>query len=245
MLAGNWKMNMNVTEACALSRALAAVKIPEGRQVMIAPSFVCLNPVFSEIKNSAVKLGCQNFYHEEKGAFTGEISSDMLKSTGVSHIIIGHSERRAIFGETNELINKKVKKALEKGFTAVLCCGETLQEREKNIQNNIVEQQISEGLVQIPENMLERLIIAYEPVWAIGTGKTASPGDAEAMHLFIRSLIEKLYSKKTAAELQILYGGSVTEKNVDELMAMPDIDGGLVGGASLKADIFTRIIQFK
>lgn len=244
LLAGNWKMNNNVEESIALAKTLCAVKVPSGREVMIAPSYIALSEVSKVVKGTSVKLGAQNFYCEDKGAFTGEISASMLKSVGVEYIILGHSERRAIFGETDDLINKKVKKAIAEGFKAVLCVGETLQEREAGKANEVTGSQTEKGLAGVAESDLEKVVIAYEPVWAIGTGKTASPEDADDMHKYIRNLIKSQYSAAAAEKIVILYGGSVNDANVDSLMAKENIDGGLVGGASLKADSFTRIIQF-
>lgn len=245
LLAGNWKMNKDINEAVELARAVAEVEIPDGREVMIAPSFVCLSEVSKVLAGSGVQLGCQNFYPEDSGAFTGEISAGMLKSAGVSYIIIGHSERRAIFHESEELINRKVIKALDEGFKAVLCVGETLEEREGGKASRVVEDQVRKGLNGVSETAMKNVVIAYEPVWAIGTGKTASPQDADDMHAHIRSVVKDLYSDTVKDEMRILYGGSVKDSNVDELMAMENLDGGLVGGAALKADSFKRIIRFE
>lgn len=245
LIAGNWKMNKTVKEATALAKELAGLDFPSDREVVIAPPFVCLAAVEKAIKSSAIQLGAQNLYPEAKGAFTGEVSADMLKSAGVSHVILGHSERRTIFGETNTFINRKVVSALGAGLTAILCVGELLEEREKGVQNDVVKEQTIACLSGVSNEALEHLVIAYEPVWAIGTGKTASPEDADEMHAFIRAIIGDLYSKSSAESLRILYGGSVNESTVDTLLAKTHIDGALVGGASLKAESFSRIMNFK
>ncbi|HMB01217.1 MAG TPA: triose-phosphate isomerase [Spirochaetota bacterium] len=245
LIAGNWKMNNNIDEAVSLANDLIKADIPSDRDVMIAPTFPCLQPVNDIIKDSQIKLGAQNMHFEDKGAFTGEVSASMLKSAGVSYVILGHSERRNIFKESNEFINKKVKKALEEGFKTILCVGELLAEREKGIQNDVVKEQIIEGISGISEAQLDNFIIAYEPVWAIGTGKTATPEDADTMHAYIRNVIKDIYSENAAANLLILYGGSMKDSNVDSLLAKENINGGLVGGASLKPEQFTRIINYQ
>jgi triosephosphate isomerase len=190
-----------------------------------------------------VKLGAQNVYHEDNGAYTGEISPLMLKSVGCEYVIIGHSERRTIFKESNETINKKIKKALEHGLKVIFCIGETLDEREKNITNDVVKKQVIEGLLDIDEKAISYMIIAYEPVWAIGTGRNATPQQAQDVHKFIRKLIEDKYSSGIADDLTIQYGGSVKPDNARELLSQPDIDGALVGGACLKAESFIDIIK--
>jgi triosephosphate isomerase len=244
LLAGNWKMNKTVSEATALAEQLAKIKIPDNREVMIAPNFLAMEAVKKALGNSKIAVGAQNAHFETKGAFTGETSVDMIKAAGFAYVILGHSERRALFAEDNALINKKVLAALGAEMTTLLCVGEVLSEREKGIQNDVVKEQILAGLTGVSEKSLAHLVIAYEPVWAIGTGKTASPEDAEEMHAFIRSLISSLYSKDSANALRVLYGGSVNEANIDSLMAKPNIDGALVGGASLKVESFSRIIAF-
>lgn len=245
LIAGNWKMNMSKEEAVSLAKSLVEKAGSQSeRQVMIAPPFTNLSDVNEIVKGSSVKLGAQNMYFEDSGAFTGEISADMLKSVGCEYVILGHSERREIFGESDEIINKKVKKAIEKGLTPVFCVGETLEEREGGKAEEVVGTQVKGGLADISEDDMKKVVVAYEPVWAIGTGKTATPDDADAMHAHIRLVLKEMYNEGTAEAIQILYGGSVKDKNCDELMNMPNIDGGLVGGASLKADIFTRIIEY-
>jgi triosephosphate isomerase len=245
VIAGNWKMNNDLIQ----SRDLI-IKLIEGLQnksfncdVIICPPFTSLSEAENLIKNTSIKLGAQNMYFEENGAFTGEVSAPMLKSAGCDYVIIGHSERRTIFGETNQVINKKLKKAFSSGLKPIFCIGETLEEREQNITNQIIERQVVEGLKDITEANLETLIIAYEPVWAIGTGKTASPAQAEEVHAFIRNLIGKNYSPSSAEKIIIQYGGSVKPENAKELLSQIDIDGALVGGACLKADSFIKIIE--
>ncbi|MBN8215044.1 MAG: triose-phosphate isomerase [Spirochaetes bacterium] len=245
MLAGNWKMNKTIPEAVALAEALAKVEIPAGREAVVCPSFVCLVPVKKALGSSKIQLGCQNMHFEAKGAFTGETSAEMLKSAEVSHVIIGHSERRALFGETDAVVNRKVKAVLAAGLKVILCVGEVLAEREKGVQNDVVKTQLTGGLDGVPAADLARVIIAYEPVWAIGTGKTATPEDADAMHAFIRGTLAALANAQVAEATRILYGGSANDANIDSLMAKPNIDGALIGGAALKPESFTRMIQYK
>lgn len=245
LLAGNWKMNKTVPEAVALAQALSQVQVPAGREVLVCPSFVCLSDVKKALGSSAVKLGAQNVSHEAKGAFTGEVSTEMLVSVGASHVLVGHSERRTLYGETDAVCAKKVKAAIAAGLTAVLCVGEVLAEREKGIQNDVVKTQLTGGLTGLTAAEMAKVVIAYEPVWAIGTGKTATPEDADAMHGFIRQTLSAQFGAPVADATRILYGGSANENNIDSLMAKPHIDGALVGGASLKIESFTRMIQYK
>ncbi|MBN1797450.1 MAG: triose-phosphate isomerase [Spirochaetales bacterium] len=244
-IAGNWKMHKTIEEAVALAKELVAkVRDNVQKKVMIAPPFTALYAVSSVLKGSAVFLGAQNMAAAEKGAHTGEISVHMLKDVGVSYVIIGHSERRHVYGENDQLINKKVKLALSKDLNVILCVGETLEERERGIAEKVVEEQLVNGLQGVESKELTFVTIAYEPVWAIGTGKTATPEDADAMHVYIRKVITNLYDKAAAAVLTIQYGGSVKPNNIKELMAKDNIDGALVGGASLESDTFLPIIQF-
>jgi triosephosphate isomerase len=244
-IAGNWKMHKTIEEAVVLAKELVAkIKNETGKKIMIAPPFTALYAVSSVIKESAVLLGAQNMAAEEKGAHTGEISVHMLKDVGVSYIILGHSERRHVYGEKDQLINKKVKLALSKDVNVILCVGETLEERERGIAEKVVEEQLVNGLEDVEIQSLKQITIAYEPVWAIGTGKTATPEDADAMHEYIRKVITNLYDKQTAAALIIQYGGSVKPQNIKGLMAKENIDGALVGGASLESDTFLPIVQF-
>ncbi len=212
-------------------------------EVIICPPFTSLSEAAGLIKGSAVKLGAQNMHFEENGAFTGEISAAMLKSVGCEFVIAGHSERRALFGETDQLVNKKIKKILSSGLKPIFCVGETLEERESGVMKDVIKRQVTEGLKDITANQLANIILAYEPVWAIGTGKTATPGQAEEVHAFIRGLIEENYSSDAAENLTIQYGGSVKPDNAADLLSQQDIDGALVGGACLKSDSFIGIIK--
>ncbi|MDO6993290.1 triose-phosphate isomerase [Brachyspira innocens] len=245
LIAGNWKMNNSNKEALELVNQLKdLVKDVKDRDIMIAPTFTCLSDVHNALKGSNIKLGAQNLYFEEKGAFTGQISADMLLAVGCEYVIVGHSECRDIFGEKDELINKKVKRALDKNLIPVLCVGEHLEEREKGITSDIVSNQIKEAFKGLSEAEAKKVVIAYEPVWAIGTGKTATPQDADEVHKTIRETLKSLYNENVAEGMIILYGGSVNEKNADDLLNMPNIDGALVGGASLIADKFARIVNY-
>lgn len=245
VIAGNWKMNNDLNG----SRDLI-VKLLEGLKkekyrcdVIICPPFTSLAQAGDLLKGSSVMLGAQNMHEEESGAFTGEVSASMIKSTGSRYVILGHSERRTIFKESDQLINKKLKAALKSGLKPIFCIGETLDEREKNITNDVLKRQITVGLEGIPESDMKNIIIAYEPVWAIGTGKTATPAQAEDAHNFIRNLVKEKYSKNAADDVIIQYGGSVKPDNSGILLSQPDIDGALVGGACLKADSFIAIIR--
>ena len=245
LIAGNWKMNNSNKEALELVNQLKdLVKDVKDRDIMIAPTFTCLSDVHNALKGSNIKLGAQNLYFEEKGAFTGQISADMLLAVGCEYVIVGHSECRDIFGEKDELINKKVKRALDKNLIPVLCVGEHLEEREKEITSDIVSNQTKEAFKGLSEAEAKKVVIAYEPVWAIGTGKTATPQDADEVHKTIRETLKSLYNDNVAEGMIILYGGSVNEKNADDLLNMPNIDGALVGGASLVADKFARIVNY-
>ncbi len=245
LLAGNWKMFTTVAEASELAHAIAAQPVPVGRQVMLAPSAPALSAVGAILAGTGIALASQNICWEEKGAFTGEISPLMLKEAGASMAIIGHSERRQIFGETDALINKRICGALNFGITPILCIGETLEEREADTTMAVLERQLRQGLAQATIKTGDQLIVAYEPVWAIGTGKTASASQAQEVHAFCRSLLTDIFDKAIAQQMRILYGGSVNPANVDELMSQTDVDGALVGGAALKADSFLRIIHFE
>jgi len=246
LLAGNWKMWGTRSEAAALSTALTAgVGRTPGREVMIAPPFTALEVVRSVLDGSAIQLGAQNLHWEPKGAFTGEISAGMLVEAGCTHVIIGHSERRQLFGETNETVNKRLHAALAAGLTPVVCVGETLQERDADATVQVVERQVVAGLASISPAALAKSVVAYEPVWAIGTGKTATLAQAQEVHRTIRGQLAKVADQDTADRVRILYGGSVKPDNIDSLMAEPDVDGALVGGASLVAEQFIRIVQFE
>jgi triosephosphate isomerase len=245
-IAGNWKMYLTVMKAVELAEAIAGgVKDVPDRDVLICPGFPLLSDVAKAIEGSAVKLGAQNLYCEREGAFTGEVSADMLLSVSCTHALIGHSERRHVFHEGDELVNRKVLFALGQGIAPVLCVGELLEEREAGRTEAVVKEQVVKGLGNVAREQMGAVTIAYEPVWAIGTGRTATPEDADGVHAFIRGLIAGLYGSGAADALRILYGGSVKPENIDGLMRKDNIDGVLVGGASLKADSFMRIVQFK
>lgn len=244
LIAGNWKMNLDVNESRELAKSIldkTDKKYFEYTDVLLCPTYVALSTVENVIKGSQVLLGAQNLSYENNGAYTGEISASMLKSAGCKYVIIGHSERRKYFNETDELVNKKIKKALEFGLKPILCVGETLEERESGKQNEVVETQLTNDLNSVSD--LNNIVIAYEPVWAIGTGKNATPQQANEMHKHIRSIISKLYNQNADDNIRILYGGSLNDKNCKELLSESDIDGGLIGGASLKADSFIEIIK--
>ena len=242
-IAGNWKMNLVPSQAAKYAAELAAATKDAKVKIMIAPTYVCLPAVVEAVKGSNVIVAAQNVNDHEKGAYTGEISCAMLKDIGVNTVILGHSERRQYYGETNEFINKKVLFALESGMDVDLCVGETLEEREGGRLEKVLADQINIGLEGVTAEQMAHVTIAYEPVWAIGTGKTATPEDANAAHAYIRSLIEKKFSKSVAEKQIIQYGGSVKPSNVKELMACEHIDGALVGGASLTLEQFLPIIN--
>ncbi len=244
-LAGNWKMNKTVPEALELVKELKkAVADVQDRDIMVGVPFTVLYSVVEELKGSNIKVAAENMYFEEKGAFTGEISPLMLSDLKVDYVILGHSERRHIFGESNELINKKVKSALSHNLLPILCIGELLEEREAGKMEEVVKTQTVEGFKDISKADALKVTIAYEPVWAIGTGKTATPEDADQVHGFIRKVLAEIYDEETAQSIRIQYGGSVKPENVDNLMSKKNIDGALVGGASMKADSFARIVKF-
>lgn len=243
-IAGNWKMHKTAKEARSLAGALAGELVEADCKLMVAPPFTALSGVAEALKGSNILLGAQNMASEEEGAHTGEVSVLMLKDLGVSEVILGHSERRHIYGETDELINKKIALALKHGMSVVFCVGETLEERERGDAEKIVIHQIDEGLSNIGAEDVKRITIAYEPVWAIGTGKTATPEDADAIHKVVRQRIGELYGNDAANACIIQYGGSVKPANVKDLMAMENIDGALVGGASLKAETFVPIALY-
>jgi triosephosphate isomerase len=245
VIAGNWKMNNDLKETQnLLSRLTSGISVNNlNCDVIVCPAFTSLFEAYTLLKDTKIKLGAQNMYFETSGAFTGEISAAMLKSVGCEYVILGHSERRNIFGETDELINNKIKKANASGLKPIFCVGELLEEREAGITEKVIEKQIRSGLKDISSEEMGNMIIAYEPVWAIGTGKTASPEQAEEVHKFIRSLINDKCGASISENIIIQYGGSVNNKNARELLSQKDIDGALIGGASLKADSFIDIIQ--
>ncbi len=245
LIAGNWKMYKTCSEAVKTSEELVKlVSDVKDVEVMIAPPFTALSSVSDVIRNSMVSLGAQNIFWENEGAYTGEISPIMLVSAGCRYVIIGHSERRQYFGETDETVNKKIKAAIKADLIPILCVGETEKERESEKTFSVLDKQVKNSLKGFSSIDLEQLVIAYEPVWAIGTGKTATKEQAQEVHKYLRSLTEKNFGFSLAKSLRILYGGSVKPENIAELMNMPDVDGALVGGASLKAEIFSKIIHF-
>lgn len=245
LIAGNWKMHTMVIDGCKLAVEVAkACTEFDDREILLAPPFTIISEVSHVLKDSGIIIGSQNVCWEEQGAFTGEISPAMVQDAGGTAAIVGHSERREIFGETDELINKRVRGALSFGLMTILCIGETLEEREAGRTFILLEEQLRGGLAGVTAAGIEKVVIAYEPVWAIGTGKTASKEQAQETHAFIRGVLEQIYEKNIAEQIRILYGGSVKPANVDELMAQPDIDGALVGGAALDAESFGRIINF-
>ena len=239
-------MNKTVGEALDLVRGLkAATSGVKDVEMAVAPPFTALYAVHKELEGSPIRLAAQNLYWEEKGAFTGEVSPLMLKEVGCDYVIIGHSERRQFFGETDETVNRRIKAALAQGLKVIFCIGETLREREGEKTFSVIESQVEGGLKGLDDKKMRNMAIAYEPVWAIGTGKTATPEQAEEVHRFIREKLEKLYSREVSEEIRIQYGGSVTPENIKGLMNQPNIDGALVGGASLKAETFSKIVRFK
>jgi len=246
IMAGNWKMNpCTLEEAAALAAGVAAAPIENDAEVVLFPSHPFLVPVMEKIDGSQVKLGAQNCYTEDKGAFTGSVSTCMVKSIGVEYVLAGHSERRTLFRDDDGAINRKVKKVLSAGMKPILCIGELKDEFEEGLVEQVCALQLAKDLRGVTAEEMRRVVIAYEPVWAIGTGLTATPEIAQKVHAFIRGWIAGKYGKAVADEVRIQYGGSVTPETVDELMAQPDIDGALVGGASLDAEKFGRIMNFK
>jgi len=246
MIAGNWKMHLTSKEAADLAAAMKKGLDPDLKhEVLLAPTFTNLHAVKAAIAGSKILLSSQDVAWEEKGAFTGAVSPAQIIDAGCTHAIIGHSERRKIFLETDEIVNKKVKAAIKANLVPVLCIGETLEERESQKTYRVLETQLTGAFAGITAAEAAKVVIAYEPVWAIGTGKTATPDQAQDAHVFVRKQMERIYGKGYAEAVRILYGGSVKADNVDELMSQPDIDGALVGGESLKADKFLRVIHFQ
>jgi len=248
MIAGNWKMNLNRDESVRLVKAIAGTIGPmDDPEVLVAPPFTVLSVVKEAIGQGKILLGAQNVHWELEGAYTGEISPAMLKEAGCTHVILGHSERRSIFMETDAMIDRKSKAVVEMGLIPIVCIGETLEQREAGKTFEIIQGQLDGSLRNFRENkgMPSTAVLAYEPVWAIGTGRTATPQQAQEVHRFVRDWLRSQFGQGLSTATRILYGGSVKPDNIKELMAMPDIDGALVGGASLKADSFTRIIKFR
>ena len=247
LIAGNWKMNLNFEQSAALVKAIAiGIKDLSGVEVLVAPPFTNLSIVKQAIGNSSILLAAQNMHWEKEGAFTGEVSAQMLIEAGCSHVILGHSERRSLFKERDEMINFKVKSAVSAGLKPIVCVGETLGERENNWTFDVIRNQLSGSLKHFVDegSLPSSMILAYEPVWAIGTGRTASPEQAQEVHIFIRNWVKEAFGKDSSDQVRILYGGSVKADNITSLMSKPDIDGALVGGASLKPESFMGIIKF-
>ncbi|MFH6602093.1 triose-phosphate isomerase [Maribacter algicola] len=243
IVAGNWKMNKTLSETEALVTRLSAMLPDTDAEVMVAPTYVNLTGAVRQLEGSAIEVIAQNMHFAENGAYTGEISADMLLEIGIETVIIGHSERRAYFGETDEILAKKVAMALNKGLRVMFCFGEELADRKAGNHFNIVESQLKNALFSLKDSAWQHIVLAYEPVWAIGTGETASPEQAQEMHAFIRKTISEANDASISESVSILYGGSVKPNNAEEIFSKPDVDGGLIGGASLNADDFTAIIK--
>jgi triosephosphate isomerase (TIM) len=245
ILAGNWKMHLTAEQSAALATEIAAglKEAPVDHEVVVCPTYVALDRVTAALKGTAVQVGAQDMHWENQGAFTGKVSGDMLTSLGIRYVILGHSEQRAYFQETDETVNKKVRKALADGLAPIVCVGETLEEREGGITEKVVETQVRGAYAGLAAEDAVKTVIAYEPVWAIGTGRTATSAQAQEVHKFIRDLLATLFGRETADSVRIQYGGSMKPENAAELLARPDVDGGLIGGASLKAASFLGIIS--
>jgi len=249
LIAGNWKMHLVPVEARALIAGLRAeidrdaATLAKDRDVMVAPPAILVPAVAQALAGSSIMLGAQNMHYEDKGAFTGEVSPPMLRAYGVTHVVLGHSERRHVFHEPDELINRKVLAALHHRMTPILCVGETQEEHDSGRATEVVARQIQHGLEGVSDEHIVAVVIAYEPVWAIGTGRNATPEQAESIHRAIRGGLLERYGRERTEMIRILYGGSVTAENVDSLVSRPDIDGALVGGASLKVESFARIVR--
>ena len=245
IVAGNWKMNTNIAEGISLALNLRELEkqFNNNVEVIVIPPFTHLTEVTNALSDTNIKVGAQNCASEEKGAFTGEVSAEMISSLEANFVTIGHSERRAYYNETNDILNTKVKLALKNDLTPIYCCGEKLEERKAENHFDVVKTQISEGLFDLSKEDFSKIIIAYEPVWAIGTGVTASPEQAQEIHKYIRSIIAEKYGNEIAENISILYGGSVKPSNANEIFGKEDVDGGLIGGAALKAEDFMGIIN--
>ncbi len=243
IVAGNWKMNKNAAETAELIGAISNGMEDTSTKVMVAPPFVNLTAAADSAKNSNIIVAAQNMHFAESGAFTGEVSASMLLHLGIDHVILGHSERRALFGEGDALLAKKADTALGQNMTVIFCFGEELHDRKNDIHFEIVKNQLSEGLFHLEANNWQNIILAYEPVWAIGTGETASPEQAQEMHAFIRKTLTERYDPDLADSVSILYGGSVKPGNASDIFSKPDVEGGLIGGASLNADDFLAIVR--
>ncbi|MBU3127050.1 triose-phosphate isomerase [Clostridium tagluense] len=244
IIAGNWKMNKTVGEAVSLIQEIKPLVKNAQCEVVVCPTFLCLDAVIKAAKGSNIKVGAQNMHFEENGAFTGEVSPGMLKDMGVDYVIIGHSERRQYFNETDESVNKKLKAAYNHSISPILCMGETLAQRESNITEKVLDNQIKLDLAGLTREQVEKLVIAYEPIWAIGTGKTATADEANETIGFIRKTVGAMFGSDVSDKLRIQYGGSVKPSTISEQMGKSDIDGGLIGGASLKAEDFAGIVNY-
>ena len=243
IVAGNWKMNKNLQEGIALAKELTTVVTNPNCGVIICTPFIHLASVAEIVKGTAIELGAENCADKEKGAYTGEVSAEMVKSTGAEYVILGHSERREYYNETPEILKEKVELALANGLKVIFCIGESLEQREANQQNEVVKAELAGSVFHLAAEQWKNIVIAYEPIWAIGTGKTATAEQAEEIHAYIRSCVAEVYGAEVADDTTILYGGSCKASNAPELFAKPDIDGGLIGGASLKAPDFKGIID--
>lgn len=244
VIAGNWKLNKTIKEAIELVTLLKRrLDDIQNVEVVVCPPYTALSDVSEILMESNIRLGAQDVYWEEKGAFTGEVSSGLIKDAGATFVVIGHSERRQFFYETNDTVNKKTKAALKSGLTPIVCVGEMLAEREANKTFQVIESQLKGSFANFSQGEIDKLVVAYEPVWAIGTGKVATPQQAQEVHAFIRKELSKAFGEETAKALRILYGGSVKADNISDLMSQADIDGALVGGASLEAEGFSQIVK--
>ncbi len=243
IVAGNWKMNTTLAEGMELTKSVIekSITVPKAIELVLIPPFTSINEITKLTKGTAVKVGAQNCAEWVKGAYTGEVSATMIASIGATYVVIGHSERREFFNEDNKMLYRKIKQALENRLIPIYCCGEKLNERESNKYFEVVEKQVSESLFELTKEQMMQVVIAYEPVWAIGTGKNATSQQAQDMHAFIRTTIAKKFGKEVADSISILYGGSCKPSNAEEIFARPDVDGGLIGGASLVADDFIAI----
>lgn len=245
LIAGNWKMNCGPGETSELLKGLKkeCSEIPESVDVLVCPPEISLTTASAELNGYNVFLGAQNVHSEDNGAFTGEVSTQMLKEVGCAFVIVGHSERRQYFGETDKTVNAKVNKALTDGLKPVVCVGESLDQRKKGVHQQMVKKQVQAALNGVGSDRISDVVIAYEPIWAIGTGETATPDQARQMHEMLRDVVSELYDEETAGDIRILYGGSMKPHNAEELLSQPDVDGGLIGGASLNAGSFAEIIK--
>lgn len=245
LIAGNWKMNCGPGETAALLSNLKQrlPDVPDGVGVLVCPPEISLTTAADELRDSEIMFGAQNVHFEDNGAFTGEVSTQMLTEVGCHYVIAGHSERREYFAETDQTVNRKTIKALEAGLRPIICVGESLDQRKRDVHDTMVSKQVQAALSGVNESLIKDIVIAYEPIWAIGTGETATPEQAQEMHSMIRNVIADLYDEQSANAIRILYGGSMKPHNAAELLKQPDVDGGLIGGASLQADSFAKIIE--